>query len=104
MNCSSRPNTGSWTRACIPGWAPSPRRPAPRPSCAPGAVGQLAVLARHGLRLRLGSYAELLHVPRVGIRRHFGTYDEYIGTVEPMLRSGAIPDPGFLWWDARLRP
>jgi carboxylate-amine ligase len=42
--------------------------------------------------------------PRVGIPRHFGTYDEYIRTVEPMLRSGAIPDPGFLWWDARLRP
>jgi glutamate---cysteine ligase / carboxylate-amine ligase len=42
--------------------------------------------------------------PRVGIPRHFGTYAAYIRTVEPMLRCGAIPDPGFLWWDARLRP
>jgi carboxylate-amine ligase len=42
--------------------------------------------------------------PRVGIPRHFGTYDAYIRTVEPMLRSEAIPEPGFLWWDARPRP
>src|SRR4051812_46970740 len=42
--------------------------------------------------------------PRVGIPRHFGTYDQYVRTVEPMLSSGAIPEPGFLWWDARLRP
>jgi len=42
--------------------------------------------------------------PRVGIQRHFGTYTEYVRAVDPMVRSGAIPDPGFLWWDARLRP
>ena len=42
--------------------------------------------------------------PRVGIPRHFGTYDQYVRTVEPLLSSGAIPEPGFLWWDARLRP
>ena len=42
--------------------------------------------------------------PRVGIPRRFGDYAEYVAAVEPILRSGAIPHPGFLWWDARLRP
>lgn len=42
--------------------------------------------------------------PRTGIARRFGTYAEYIGAVDAMVRSGAIPDPGFLWWDARLQP
>ena len=42
--------------------------------------------------------------PRTGIPRRFGTYAEYIRAIEPMLDSGAIPDYGFLWWDARLQP
>jgi carboxylate-amine ligase len=42
--------------------------------------------------------------PRVGVPRHFGSYAAYVGTVALMLRSDAIPDPGYLWWDARLRP
>jgi carboxylate-amine ligase len=42
--------------------------------------------------------------PRVGIPRHFGGYGDYVNAVDPLLRSCAIPDPGFLWWDARLRP
>src|SRR5215208_765240 len=42
--------------------------------------------------------------PRVGIPRRFGTYAEYVGAIEPLLGSEAIPEPGFLWWDARLRP
>jgi carboxylate-amine ligase len=42
--------------------------------------------------------------PRVGIPRRFGTYAEWVMAVDPMLRSEAIPEPGFLWWDARLRP
>jgi glutamate---cysteine ligase / carboxylate-amine ligase len=42
--------------------------------------------------------------PRVGIPRAFGTYTEYKRAVDPMLRSEAIPEPGFLWWDARLQP
>jgi glutamate---cysteine ligase / carboxylate-amine ligase len=42
--------------------------------------------------------------PRVGIPRAFGTYAEYVRAVDPLLRSHAIPDPGFLWWDARLQP
>ncbi|HEY3190797.1 MAG TPA: YbdK family carboxylate-amine ligase [Solirubrobacteraceae bacterium] len=42
--------------------------------------------------------------PRVGIPRPFGTYPEYVRAVDPLVRSDAIPDPGFLWWDARLQP
>jgi carboxylate-amine ligase len=42
--------------------------------------------------------------PRVGIPRRFGRYANYVRAVDTMLRSGAIPEPGFLWWDARLQP
>jgi carboxylate-amine ligase len=42
--------------------------------------------------------------PRVGIPGHFGSYLNYVLAIEPMVRAGAIPGPGFLWWDARLQP
>lgn len=42
--------------------------------------------------------------PRVGIPRRFGSYEEYVSVIDAMLSAGAIPEPGFLWWDARLRP
>ena len=42
--------------------------------------------------------------PRVGIPRRFGSYDEYVRAVDPLLRGEAVPEPGFLWWDARLQP
>ena len=42
--------------------------------------------------------------PRVGIPRRFGSYEDYVRVIDGMLRAGAIPEPGFLWWDARLRP
>ena len=42
--------------------------------------------------------------PRIGIPRRFGRYGEYVATVAAMLRARAIPDPSFLWWDARLQP
>jgi glutamate---cysteine ligase / carboxylate-amine ligase len=42
--------------------------------------------------------------PRVGIPRHFGGYGDYVNAVDPLIQSRAIPDPGYLWWDARLRP
>ena len=42
--------------------------------------------------------------PRVGIPRHFGRYASYVRAVDIMLRSRAVPDPGYLWWDARLQP
>jgi glutamate---cysteine ligase / carboxylate-amine ligase len=42
--------------------------------------------------------------PRVGIPRPFCTYARYVEAVERMLCSVAVPDPTFLWWDARLQP
>jgi glutamate---cysteine ligase / carboxylate-amine ligase len=42
--------------------------------------------------------------PRVGIPRHFGSYREYVAAVDVLVRSRAVPDPSFVWWDARLRP
>jgi carboxylate-amine ligase len=42
--------------------------------------------------------------PRVGIPRRFGRYASYVRAVDLMLSSGAVPEPGFLWWDARLQP
>jgi carboxylate-amine ligase len=42
--------------------------------------------------------------PRVGIPRAFGSYDEYVTSVEQLLRSNAMPEPTFLWWDVRPQP
>jgi carboxylate-amine ligase len=42
--------------------------------------------------------------PRVGIARRFGSYERYVDAVDRMLCSVAVPDPSFLWWDARLQP
>lgn len=42
--------------------------------------------------------------PRVGIPRRFRRYEEYVSVIDAMLSAGAIPEPGFLWWDARVRP
>ena len=42
--------------------------------------------------------------PRSGVPRAFGGYGDWVGTVDRLLRSGAIADPSLLWWDARLQP
>ena len=42
--------------------------------------------------------------PRVGIPRRFGSYSDYVRVVDRLVRSGAVREPGFLWWDARLQP
>jgi carboxylate-amine ligase len=42
--------------------------------------------------------------PRVGIPRAFGSYDEYVSSVDLLIRSGALPEPSFLWWDVRPQP
>jgi len=42
--------------------------------------------------------------PRVGIPRAFHDYEDWVETVETMVRCGAFPDPSFLWWDVRLQP
>jgi glutamate---cysteine ligase / carboxylate-amine ligase len=42
--------------------------------------------------------------PRSGLPRSFRGYGDWVAAVEGLLRSGAIADPSFLWWDVRLQP
>jgi carboxylate-amine ligase len=42
--------------------------------------------------------------PRTGIPRRFDSYADWVETVDLLLRSGAIPEPTFLWWDIRPQP
>jgi carboxylate-amine ligase len=42
--------------------------------------------------------------PRSGVPRTFAGYWDWMATVDLLLRSGAIGDPSFLWWDVRLQP
>jgi glutamate---cysteine ligase / carboxylate-amine ligase len=42
--------------------------------------------------------------PRVGIPRAFATYVDHVEAIDVLMRSGAIHEPTFLWWDARLQP
>jgi carboxylate-amine ligase len=42
--------------------------------------------------------------PRVGIPRAFDSYDEYVDAIDLLVRTGAVPDPTYLWWDVRLQP
>jgi glutamate---cysteine ligase / carboxylate-amine ligase len=42
--------------------------------------------------------------PRVGIPRGFRSYADYVEAVDLLVRSGAIPEPTFLWWDVRPQP
>jgi carboxylate-amine ligase len=42
--------------------------------------------------------------PRTGCPREFVSYADYVRGVDPLISSGALPDPSFLWWDVRLQP
>jgi glutamate---cysteine ligase / carboxylate-amine ligase len=42
--------------------------------------------------------------PRTGVPRQFDGYADWVTTVDVLLRSGAIPEPTFLWWDVRPQP
>jgi len=42
--------------------------------------------------------------PRTGVPRQFDSYADWVNTVDVLLRSGAIPEPTFLWWDVRPQP
>jgi carboxylate-amine ligase len=42
--------------------------------------------------------------PRVGIPRAFGDYTAYVEAVDLLIRTEAIPDSTFLWWDVRPQP
>jgi carboxylate-amine ligase len=42
--------------------------------------------------------------PRSGIPPHYGSWEIFSGRVEQMVRSGAIGDYTYLWWDVRPHP
>jgi carboxylate-amine ligase len=42
--------------------------------------------------------------PRSGLPRSFNEYADYVDAVDPLISSGALADPSFLWWDVRLQP
>lgn len=42
--------------------------------------------------------------PRVGVPRAFGSYDVYAETVDLLIRTQAVPEATFLWWDVRPQP
>jgi carboxylate-amine ligase len=42
--------------------------------------------------------------PRTGIPRRFESYEDWAATIDVLVRSGAIPEPTFLWWDIRPQP
>jgi glutamate---cysteine ligase / carboxylate-amine ligase len=42
--------------------------------------------------------------PRTGVPRRFTSYEDWVHTVDTLLRAGAFPEPTFLWWDVRPQP
>jgi glutamate---cysteine ligase / carboxylate-amine ligase len=42
--------------------------------------------------------------PRTGLPRRAGDYAGYVEAIDALLRADAIPEPTFVWWDARLQP
>jgi glutamate---cysteine ligase / carboxylate-amine ligase len=42
--------------------------------------------------------------PRTGMPRRYGSYSEWVETVDLLLRTGALPEATFLWWDVRPQP
>jgi carboxylate-amine ligase len=42
--------------------------------------------------------------PRTGLPRRYDSYDEWVEAVDLQIRSRALPEPTFLWWDVRPQP
>jgi carboxylate-amine ligase len=42
--------------------------------------------------------------PRVGVPRAFGDYTSYVEAVDLLIRTEAVPESTFLWWDVRPQP
>ncbi|MBI5877751.1 MAG: carboxylate-amine ligase [Chloroflexi bacterium] len=51
----------------------------------------------------LQSYRSIIfrNFPRTGIPREFGSYAEFKGFVDFLVRTNSIPDGSKIWWDAR---
>lgn len=61
---------------------------------------------RHGQDTGFASTRAMIFggFPRTGTPRAFSDYADYVQSIEPLIVSGAVPDPSFLWWDVRLQP
>jgi carboxylate-amine ligase len=42
--------------------------------------------------------------PRAGLPRAYDDYASYVESIDALVRTHAIPEPTFVWWDARLQP
>jgi glutamate---cysteine ligase / carboxylate-amine ligase len=42
--------------------------------------------------------------PRTGLPRLYSEYEDYIEAIDRLVRTDAIPEPTFIWWDVRLQP
>ncbi|MHB8692649.1 MAG: carboxylate-amine ligase [Solirubrobacteraceae bacterium] len=42
--------------------------------------------------------------PRTGMPRRYSSYEEWVERVDLQIRSGALHEPTFLWWDVRPQP
>lgn len=43
-------------------------------------------------------------LPRTGLPPDFTSWADYQGQVEALIKVGLLPDPSFIWWDARPNP
>ena len=116
--------TASCTRRCA-GWPGASRRS--RCTCtSPCRTRTLAIRALDAMRVHLplllalsanspflrGSDSGLASArtpvfqefPRAGLPRAFGDYRSYVEAIDVLVRTRAIPEPTFVWWDARLQP
>jgi len=59
-----------------------------------------------GRRTGLYSYRSVLFaaLPRTGLPPRFASWAEYKATVDRLAAEGLLPDPSFIWWDARPNP
>jgi carboxylate-amine ligase len=42
--------------------------------------------------------------PRTGLPRRFKSYAEWVAAIAPLVDSGVVPEPTFIWWDVRVQP
>jgi carboxylate-amine ligase len=58
----------------------------------------------HATGMRSTREAVFRAFPRQGIPPHYGTWEIYSNRVDSMVRSSAIEDYTFMWWDVRPHP
>ena len=82
------------------------REPVPRPPAAAArAVGLLAAVCAGARTAWPRTVRSCSRASRArGSRADSTSYRDWVATVDLLVRSGAIPEPTFLWWDVRPQP